>query len=289
MSNNTTHIVCFSGGHSSALAAIEVHRKFGKEDNVILLNHDINPNYEDADIKRFKNAIAAYLGINITYANMNEVNDGSEIPSQFKVCIDSGTMTDYKGNAICTARLKTEPFYDFLKKNYPPLGNLFYKPVLIYYGFDAKEKDRMIRRTSILGAMGYKTDYPLVWNNRTIHSTNEIGIVKPLTYDVYEHANCKGCLKASLLHWYVVYVHHRFIYQEAIEMEEKLDFTIHTVTRNKIKTPISLIELAPIFEQFIKDGITATEHQSKKLFAQKIRKYQIEESDSIRKPCMCSF
>lgn len=36
------HIVCFSKGHSSALVAIEVVRRFGKE-NVILLNHDINP------------------------------------------------------------------------------------------------------------------------------------------------------------------------------------------------------------------------------------------------------
>lgn len=43
------YIVCFSGGHSSALAAIEVTRKSGKE-NVVLLNHDISPNVEDADV-----------------------------------------------------------------------------------------------------------------------------------------------------------------------------------------------------------------------------------------------
>lgn len=34
------YIVCYSGGHSSALVAIEAARKHGKE-NVILLNHDI--------------------------------------------------------------------------------------------------------------------------------------------------------------------------------------------------------------------------------------------------------
>lgn len=33
-------IVCFSGGHSSALVAIEAVRKYGKN-NVILLNHNI--------------------------------------------------------------------------------------------------------------------------------------------------------------------------------------------------------------------------------------------------------
>ena len=37
------HIICFSGGHSSAIVAIEVVRRFGKE-NTVLLNHDINYN-----------------------------------------------------------------------------------------------------------------------------------------------------------------------------------------------------------------------------------------------------
>lgn len=63
------HIVCFSGGHSSAIAAVEVVRKYGAE-NTILLNHDLCPRTEDADIKRFKQEVSNYLGIPITYANM---------------------------------------------------------------------------------------------------------------------------------------------------------------------------------------------------------------------------
>ena len=63
------HIVCFSGGHSSAIAAVEVVRKFGAEDT-ILLNHDLCPRTEDADIKRFKKQVSDYLGVPITYANM---------------------------------------------------------------------------------------------------------------------------------------------------------------------------------------------------------------------------
>lgn len=35
------HIVCYSGGHSSARVAVAVARRFGAE-NTILLNHDIN-------------------------------------------------------------------------------------------------------------------------------------------------------------------------------------------------------------------------------------------------------
>ena len=40
------HIVCFSGGESSAIVAVELVRKFGKE-NVILVNHNINSKKEE--------------------------------------------------------------------------------------------------------------------------------------------------------------------------------------------------------------------------------------------------
>jgi PP-loop superfamily ATP-utilizing enzyme len=75
------YIVCFSGGHSSALVAIEAARKYGKE-NVILVNHDICPRAEDEDIKRFKKEIADYLGIEITYVNM----DGWEDKDPLDIC-----------------------------------------------------------------------------------------------------------------------------------------------------------------------------------------------------------
>ena len=64
------HVICYSGGHSSALTAVEVTRKYGKE-NVILLNHNISSEVEHDDIKRFKQEVADYLGIKITYANMD--------------------------------------------------------------------------------------------------------------------------------------------------------------------------------------------------------------------------
>lgn len=285
---NTIHIVCFSGGESSAIVAIEAVRRFGKE-NVILLNHDINPKYEDKDIKRFKQEVATYLGLPITYANIKGIYNPEELPSQFQVCIDAGALTDFAGNALCTHRLKTQPFADYLNLNFPVYDSLFEKKkeCVIYYGFDENEIDRIQRRTGILGAMSYKTDYILAfWKKRTIFRTLEINIKPPCTYSVFKHANCKGCLKASLLHWYVVYVLYPEIYTEAINMENEIDFTIHTVTRNGIKSPISLTELAPIFMQMNKDGLKATEHQSMKKFAHKIRKYQIDMVET-KKPCEC--
>ena len=61
-------VVCFSGGHSSALVAVEVVRRYGRE-GVVLLNHDINPRVEDADVKRFKREMSEALGLPITQAN----------------------------------------------------------------------------------------------------------------------------------------------------------------------------------------------------------------------------
>lgn len=109
------HIVCFSGGHSSAIAAVEVVRKYGAE-NTILLNHDLCSRTEDEDIKRFKDEVSDYLGVPISYANM----PGWEIKDQFDVCIDAKAFKcGIQSSALCTSRLKTEPFNRWLAENYP--------------------------------------------------------------------------------------------------------------------------------------------------------------------------
>lgn len=54
------HIVCYSGGHSSALVALEVAHRFGTK-HLVLLNHDMHFSVEHADIKRFKRDVAEHL------------------------------------------------------------------------------------------------------------------------------------------------------------------------------------------------------------------------------------
>ena len=120
------HIVCYSGGHSSAIVAIEVTRRYGK-DNVILLNHDIHPSVESEDIKRFKREVSEYLEVPITYAN----HDKWDQKDQFDVCVDAQAFKVGNGTALCTNRLKTAPFEKYLAKNFPD------KDCVIYYGFDA--------------------------------------------------------------------------------------------------------------------------------------------------------
>src|SRR6478672_4860580 len=125
------HVICYSGGESSALAGIEVARKFGKED-VILLNHDIPGHVEDADIKRFKRDVADYIGLPITYASHKDPT-----ADQFDVCVQAQAFKVENGQELCTNRLKTEPFMRYLDAHHAD------KNCIIYYGFDPNEQKRI--------------------------------------------------------------------------------------------------------------------------------------------------
>jgi len=264
------HVICYSGGHSSALVAIEVVRKYGKE-NVILLNHDINSRVENQDIKRFKQEVADYLGIPVTYANHPQW----DIKDQFDVVVDAKAFKVGNGTALCTHRLKTLPFEVWLKDNYPD------KNIILYYGFDKTEKARIQRRSQILGVQGYKTDYPLaLWEHRTIGSTLEIGISPPNTYSHFKHANCTGCLKAGKQHWYLVYLNRQDIWAKGKWAEEEIGYTIMSKE--------DLQSLEPLFEKMKQLGIEATEHEDPRTFFARVRK-QVKEydDDNVDKPCEC--
>jgi hypothetical protein len=264
------HICCYSGGHSSALVAIEIVRRYGKE-NVVLLNHDIAAISEGADIKRFKNEIATYLGLPVTYCNA----PGWDTKDQFDVVIEAGAFKVGKGTALCTNRMKTRPFEDWLKVNAGPED-------VIYYGFDLKEKARIQRRSSHLGSLGFATDYPLaLWQERTIWATEEIGIVRPNTYELFKHGNCVGCLKAGRQHWYVVFCTRPDRWDKAKYAEEEIGYTI-------IKGA-SLESLEPLFTQMRDLGIKPTEHIPAATFWASVRKVikagVVEEETSM--PCEC--
>jgi len=234
------HICCYSGGHSSALVAIEVVRRYGKE-NVILMNHDIAAISESADIKRFKQEIADYLGVEITYCNAPHW----ELKDQFDVVIEAGAFKVGNGTALCTNRMKTKPFEEWLKLNAS-------SDDVIYYGFDASEPARIQRRSSHLGNMGFKTCFPLAQWEASIHKTDEIGIAAPSTYGVFKHANCIGCLKAGRQHWYCVFCLRPDRWERGKEAEEEIGYTIIKGT--------SLEALEPMFTQMKEIGIEPTEH-----------------------------
>lgn len=267
------HIVCYSGGHSSALVAIEVSRRFGAE-NVVLLNHDMHFSVEHADIKRFKQDVADYIGVPITFASRrNAAQD------QFDVCVEAKAFKVSSGPILCTSRLKTEPFMDWLAANVPN------KDCVIYYGFDATEHERarMQRRSSIMAAQGYRTDYPLLWECRTITATEFIGIKRPSTYSVFTHGNCVGCLKAGWQHWYIVFCTRPDIWLKAKWAEDEIGHSIH----HDETGPVYLEDMEDKFKAMRLAGIPATEHiQPQRFWAQSKNIINIVQMDLL--PCDCT-
>lgn len=265
------YIVCYSGGHSSAIAAVETVRRYGKE-NVILLNHNLCPRSEDADIKRFKQEVADYLGLPITYANM----PGWEEKDQFDCMVEGG------GNSFglihCTRMLKTEPFNKWLGENFPTEKGHIREDVTIVYGFDPNETTRITRRVGVLAVMGYMTDFPLTWDNRTIYNIEEVGIKRPITYDIFNHANCKGCLKAGKQHWFTIYCLYPNIWERGKWAESETGYSI--------LKGVFLSDLESEFAILKSKNFPATEKIKPQSFWAKARKI-IADDDCL--PCECSF
>lgn len=269
------HIVCYSGGHSSALVAIEVTRRFGAE-NVVLLNHDMHFSVEHTDIKRFKQDVADYLGIPMTFASRRNATQ-----DQFDVCVEAQAFKVDAGPELCTARLKTEPFHAWLEANVPD------KDCIIYYGFDNTEREivRMQRRTGIMAAKGYRTDYPLaLWKERTIHGTEEVDIARPSTYEVFVHGNCVGCLKAGWQHWYVVYCTRPDIWIKAKWAEDEIGYAIH----HDDTGATYLQDMEARFAAMKAAGIPATEHIPQQRFWTQAKKIININQMTLLVPCECT-
>lgn len=278
------HIVCFSGGHSSALVAEAVVRRYGK-DNVVLLNHDINPRLEDADVKRFKVEVAAALGMPITYANYKGL-PAEELPDQFDISLKNSTggfgfKQPGTGNAFCTWDLKTKPFEAYLLANHP-LGS-----AIIYYGFDDDEQHRIARRRMILSAKGYETCFPLAEWHDTLESIKAIGIAPPSTYSHYKHANCAGCLKGGIQHWYVTWCHRPDVFAKAEGTEERLGYSILKDQRVSPALPLWLHDLREVFARMKCAGVPNTEHYPEAKFKRYLKQYRLPEI-SLFAPCECA-
>jgi len=262
-------IVCFSGGHSSALAAIEAVRKYGKE-NVILLNHNISSHVEHKDIKRFKEDISNYLDIPITPANMPNFENMPPL----EVCKAKSAFSVGTGRTFCTYELKTKPFYDYLEQI--PKS----KHIHILYGFDADEPNRINRRNDIIRAMGYTAEFPLAYGNQTIERIEDVGIKRPATYRIYKHANCIGCLKAGRQHWYCVYCLRPDIFNEAKQAEKEIGFSI-------IKG-IYLEELETKFREMREEkSICPNDRENSASFWARVEQTLPEQCSLM--PCDCAF
>lgn len=263
------HIVCYSGGHSSALVAIEVVRKFGKE-NVILLNHNISSKVEHQDIKRFKQEVANYLGIKITNAD----HENYEEYTPLRIARELKGFQFSPGKALCTYNLKTKPFYDWLGKNCKDKQNY-----TIYYGFDSDEENRIENKVIKMRSMGYAVDFPLAYWKRTIENIEEVGINRPITYRIFKHCNCFPCLKAGKQHYFMLFCLRRDVFNEAIETEEYIGHSIIKGTYLK--------DLIPLYEEMITKGICPNDRENSATFWARVNNTLPEQMSFL--PCDCAF
>lgn len=228
---------------------------------------------EHADIKRFKQEVADYLGLEITYAN----SDDYENMPPLKVALKRKGFAINHGTAFCTNELKTKPFAKYLEEHCQDRDEF-----VVMYGFDEAEVERVDRRTIIMRSMRFKTEYPLAnWTReeRTIFSTEEIGIEKPITYKLFLHANCCGCLKGGKQHWYVVYCIRRDIFDMAVQTERELGRTIIN--------GCSLESLVPVYKELISKNICPNDYEHNSKFWARVRKAIPEDPNAM--PCDCSF
>lgn len=183
-----------------------------------------------------------------------------------------------QSTAFCTNRLKTEPFHKWLSEHYPANPPEVRDDISLVYGFDANEQHRIRRRVGIMAAMGYQTEYPLTWEVRTIHDIEEVGIERPKTYSIFNHANCTGCLKAGKQHWFVVYCLYPKIWEKAKLAEDTIGYSI-------LKQGY-LSDFEAEFAKLKEKALPPTEKAKPQTFWAAARKL-IRDDDDL--PCECSF
>ena len=236
------HIVQYSGGAGSAMAAYLVAQKVPKND-IILLFHDVRGGHDD-DMYRFNADVSAFLGLPITEYTSEKtmwdiVKDNKKTPSLWM--------------PFCTRILKLEmadkfleqlPYFAYHMDN-PKAEELALYPsvdYVLYTGFCAGEKLRVDRALNITRNKLHPVyDAGLTSADCKRIIAEEWGIKLPRAYQWFEHNNCIPCWKStSKAYWKLVWKYYPERYQMAIEMEE---YTGHTYFKK-----ISLRELAKQWE-----------------------------------------
>ena len=238
------HIVQYSGGVGSAMAAYLVAQKVPKED-IFLLFHDVRGGHDD-DIYRFNADVSAFLGIPIT--------EFSSTKTMWDI-VKSNKKTPSLWMPFCTRILKLEMADKFLEQlsyfayhaDNPGAEELALYPsvdYVLYTGFCAGEELRVDRALGIARNKLHPVfDAGLTSDDCKRIISEEWGIELPRPYLLgFEHNNCIPCWKStSKPYWKLVWERYSDRYQMAIEMEE---YTKHTHFKS-----ISLKQLAEKWEK----------------------------------------
>lgn len=246
------HIVFYSGGIGSWMAAKRVIEKYGK-DNVILLFTDTL--IEDADLYRFIDETAEQFG-----AELVKLAEGRTPWQVFK-------DTRFLGNARlakCSHVLKQEPAMKWVKENFKP------EECVLYLGIDWTEAHRTEAPTRNYAP--YKVEFPLcdppyLTKDEMLDELAKDGIEQPRLYTLgFSHNNCGGgCVRAGQGHFAHLLKTLPEVYAEWERNEQEIrdylgkDVTILRRTRKGVRYNLSLKELREEIEAEQTDAIDFTE------------------------------
>lgn len=180
------HVVMFSSGAGSAVAAKRVADRYGT-DQLTLLFADVN--MEHPDNYRFLNEASEWVGGELIVLD----NDGKTIWDVFR----EGRFLGNTRVDLCSRVLKREPMRAWLEEHRDPADTV------VHLGFDISEPHRLDRARPHWEPWTVEAPLlwePVVWKDQALDRLRDAGIEPPLlTRMGWPHANCGGgCVKAGI-------------------------------------------------------------------------------------------
>jgi len=201
------HIVSFSGGLGSWMAAKRVAEKHGTKDLLLVFTDVL---IEDEDLYRFLHEAAKDVG-----GELIVLKDGRDPWQVFK-------DKRYMGNtrtAHCSQELKSKPFERWLEEQ-------SFDDFVVYLGIDWSEEHRLHshRKHVAHKVEAPLCDRPFLYKSDMINELKKSGIELPKLYKMgFAHNNCGGgCVKAGQGQWAKLYIEMPERYLEFEEKQEKL-------------------------------------------------------------------
>lgn len=223
-------VVWFSCGAASAVAAKITIDKYGKDNEVIIVNTPIKQ--EDEDNRRFFSDVEKWLGQKIELAVNSKYPDSSIISVFDKAKYMSGPE-----GAPCTKQLKKEARYQWQENNKPDWH-------VLGFTFDKKERKRhkMFRISELKNVIPVLITHKIT-KRKCFEMVKRAGIKLPRIYSLgYPNANCIGCVKASSpTYWNHVRKVHPEVFKERAEQSRRIGCKLAVVKSEHIY----LDELSP--------------------------------------------
>lgn len=106
-----------------------------------------------------------------------------------------------------------------------------------------------------------------------------------MTYAIFKHGNCVGCLKAGWQHWYIVYCTRPDIWLKGKWAEDEIGYAIH----HDETGPVYLEDMEPKFAIMRAAGVPYTEQIPYQRFWAKANKVVfIAQQYQEQLPCECT-